>query len=250
MLEVENLSVRFGGLTAVNDVSFPAAPGTIFAIIGPNGSGKTTLFNAITGFTRPTAGRIRFRGEDITGLPPHRIAAKGICRTFQNNGLCRDMTVLENVLTGLALRTPSTLWGAALGLRASVRAEREAVEKAREILAQMAIADLADRPVASLAFGQQRWVEIARAVVGGAQLFLFDEPAVGLSPTERAELGEKLRGLADQGFGIVLVEHQQELVMAVSDRVLVLNHGRKIAEAPPAQIRQDDTVLEAYLGYD
>lgn len=250
MLEVDDLTVRFSGLTALSGVSFSVGPGTILAIIGPNGSGKTTLFNAVTGFVRPTGGDIRFKGASVAGLPPHRIAARGICRTFQNNGLCREMTVLENVLTGLELTTPSSLWGAALGLPASARAEREAVERARDMLAQRVLDHLAERPVADLSFGQQRQVEIARALVGDAQLLLLDEPAVGLSPAERTALADDLIALADEGIAVVLVEHQQDLVMAVARRVLVLNHGRKIAEALPHEIRADAAVLEAYLGQE
>lgn len=250
MLEVEDLTVRFSGLTALSSLSFRAGPGAIFAIIGPNGSGKTTLFNAISGFVRPSGGAVRFDGRSIAGLPPHRIAACGIFRTFQNNGLFRDMTVLENVLTGLELSTPATLGGAILGLPGSVRAEREAIARAHAMLARMGIADLADRATGDLSFGQQRLVEISRAMVAGARLLMLDEPAVGLSPAERAAFAGGLRQLAGEGLSVLLVEHLQELVMAVSDRVLVLNHGRKIAEGPPEAIRRDSAVLEAYLGHE
>jgi branched-chain amino acid transport system ATP-binding protein len=250
MLEVTDLTVRFSGLTALSGLSFNAEPGAIFAIIGPNGSGKTTLFNAITGFVKPASGRVRFEGDSIAGLPPHRIAARGICRTFQNNGLFRGMTVLENVLTGLAFSTPSTLLGTALGLAGARQAEAWAVDRASAILAENGIADLADRPVASLSFGQQRLVEISRAMVAGARLLMLDEPAVGLSPGERTLLGERLRQLAAEGLCVLLVEHLQELVMAVSDRVLVLDHGKRIAEGPPDAIRRHSAVLEAYLGYE
>lgn len=250
MLHIEALTVRFSGLTALSDLSFSVPPGLVFAIIGPNGSGKTTLFNTVTGFVKPTGGTVSFRGETISGLPPHRIAARGICRTFQNNGLCGDMTVLENVLTGLELTTPSSFWGTALGLAGARRAEREAVERAREVLDARGIAHLADLAVADLSFGQRRQVEIARALVSEAKFLLLDEPAVGLAAAERVALGEELRGLADEGIGVVLVEHQQDLVMAVADRVLVLDHGRKLAEGTAHDIRRDSAVLEAYLGHE
>jgi branched-chain amino acid transport system ATP-binding protein len=250
MLEVENLTVRFSGLTALSGLSFRAEPGTIFAIIGPNGSGKTTLFNAVSGFVKPSGGAVRFHGESIAGLPPDRIATRGIFRTFQNNGLFRDMTVLENVLTGLELSTPATLGGAIFGLSGSRRAEREALARAHAMLARMGIPDLAHRSAGELSFGQQRLVEISRAMVAGARLLMFDEPAVGLSPAERAAFASSLRQLAGEGLGVLLVEHLQELVMAVSDRLMVLNHGSKIAEGAPEVIRRDSAVLEAYLGHE
>jgi branched-chain amino acid transport system ATP-binding protein len=250
MLEVEDLTVRFSGLTALSGLSFRAEPGTIYAIIGPNGSGKTTLFNVVSGFVKPSSGAVRFHGRGIAGLPPHRIAGSGIRRTFQNNGLFRDMTVLENVLTGLELSTPATIGGAILGLPGSVRAERESIARSHAMLERMGIADLADRLAGDLSFGQQRLVEISRAMVSDARLLMLDEPAVGLSPAERAAFADSQRQLAAEGLGVLLVEHLQELVMAVSDRVLVLNHGRKIAEGPPEAIRRDSAVLEAYLGHE
>ncbi len=249
MLDVTDLSVRFGGLTAVSDLSFSVRQGEVFTMMGPNGAGKTTAFNAIGGFVRASAGRVRFLGQDLIGLPPEKIAALGIRRTFQNNGILREMTVLENVLTGLELDTPSTFWGSALGLPASARAEREAVAKARRMLADMGIADLEQRSAGDLSFGQQRLVEIARALVAGAKLIMLDEPAVGLSPSERANLAATLRQLAGTGITILLVEHVQDLVMAVSDQVLVLNYGKRIALCEPAEIKNNTEVLEAYLGH-
>jgi branched-chain amino acid transport system ATP-binding protein len=250
VLEVEHLTVRFSGLTALDGLSFRAEPGTILAVIGPNGSGKTTLFNAVSGFVAPTAGTVRFDGAAITGLPPHRIAACGICRTFQNNGLFGEMTVLENVLTGLTLSTGGALAGIVLGWPRAARAERDAVRRAEAMLARMGLGEIGDRMAAELSFGQQRLVEIARAMVAGARLIMLDEPAVGLTAAERAAFAGNLRRLAREGLCVLLVEHSQELVMAVSDRIVVLNHGRKIAEGPPEQIRADSAVLEAYLGYE
>jgi branched-chain amino acid transport system ATP-binding protein len=249
MLEIRDVSVQFAGLTALRDVSFQVPPGQVCTVMGPNGAGKTTLFNAITGFVRPSAGTVAYEGETISGMPPHRIAARGIRRTFQNNGIMKEMSVLENVLTGLQLGTGSTLAGIVLGTSGSVAAEREAVRRARATLAEMGIAALEDRTAGDLSFGQQRMVEVARAMVASTRLVMLDEPAVGLSPLERVQLGQSLRKLAGSGVAVLLVEHVQDLVMAVSDRVVVLNYGRKIAECAPDELRQNRSVLEAYLGY-
>ena len=249
MLDVRNLTVQFAGLTAVSDLSFSVKPGEIFTIMGPNGAGKTTAFNAIGGFTRPKTGSVTFNGHTLTGLPPEKIAGLGIRRTFQSNGILREMTVLENVLTGLELDTHSTLLGVITGMPGSARAECEATARARQTLGEMGITDLADRMAGDLSFGQQRMVEIARAIAAGASLIMLDEPAVGLSPSERGHLGDELKKLAAQGIAVLLVDHVQDLVMAVSDQVLVMNYGKKIAQSTPQEVRQNKEVLEAYLGY-
>lgn len=207
------------------------------------------MFNAISGFVKPAVGTIRFDGRIIGGLPPHRIAARGIQRTFQSNGLLKEMTVIENVLTGLALSTSSSLAGVVFNLPGSLRAERKALARTHHMLERMGLADLATRPVGDLSFGQQRLVEISRAMVAGARLIMLDEPAVGLSISERNILIQSVRKLADDGIGILLVEHVQELVMAVSDRVMVLHHGCKIAEGTPGEVRRNEVVLNAYLGH-
>jgi branched-chain amino acid transport system ATP-binding protein len=248
MLQVSGLYVRFAGLTAVHDVSFTARAGQVFTIMGPNGAGKTTLFNAVTGFVKPAQGDVLFDGERITGLPPHAVAARGLRRTFQNNGILREMTALENVLIGLELETQSRFTGCLLGLRNSVRAERAAVDRALAALSRMGIAHLQDETAGDLSFGQQRLIEIARAIASHARLIMLDEPAVGLSPSERLNLGEALRELARDGVAIVLVEHVQDLVMQVSDTVLVLNYGKCIAECAPGELKENEDVLEAYLG--
>lgn len=249
MLDVSDLSVRFGGLAAVSELSFAVRQGEVFTMMGPNGAGKTTAFNAIGGFVQASTGRVRFMGRDLIGLSPEKIAALGIRRTFQNNGILREMTVLENVLTGLELDTKSSFWGSALGLPGSARAEREAADKARQMLVGMGIADLEQRMAGDLSFGQQRLVEISRALVAGARLVMLDEPAVGLSPSERMSLADTLRQLASTGITILLVEHVQDLVMAVSDQVLVLNYGKRIALCEPAEVKNNPEVLEAYLGH-
>lgn len=248
MLELKNLTVRFAGLTAVDDLSFSVKKGEVFTLMGPNGAGKTTAFNAIGGFVKPTTGHVLFQGRDLGSMGPEKIAGLGIRRTFQNNGIMREMTVIENVLTGLELSIKSSFWGCALGLPNATREEQRATGLACEMLEQMGIPELAHRPAGDLSFGQQRLVEIARAMVAGAELIMLDEPAVGLSPGERLHLGRVLRGLVDLGKTVLLVEHVQDLVMAVSDQVLVLNYGKKIAQCPPADIRNNQQVLEVYLG--
>jgi len=250
LLEVAEVTVRFGGLTAVDAVSFALAPGEICALIGPNGAGKTTLFNAIAGNVLIDTGRILFRGAPIHDLTPHAIAACGIRRTFQNGGLFGHLSVLENILAGLHTEIPSGFVGLLLGSRRSARAEAAATARARDLLALLDIADLADRPADALSGGQQRMVEIVRAVATDPPLLLLDEPAVGLAPPARDRLSAIVRRLArETGIGVLLIEHAIELVSALADRVIVLNDGRKVADGPPAAVRADRGVLEAYLGH-
>jgi branched-chain amino acid transport system ATP-binding protein len=250
LLEVSDVTVRFGGLTAVNAVSFGLAAGEICALIGPNGAGKTTLFNAIAGNAVTDGGRIVFQGAEIQGLTPHEISARGIRRTFQTGGLFGHLSALENVLVGLHTEISSDFIGLLFGGRRSHRAEVAATARARELLALMDIDHLADHPADGLSGGQQRMVEIVRALATNPPLLLLDEPAVGLAPAARTKLTEIIRRLARQlNLGILLVEHAIELVMDVSDRVIVLNDGRKVADAPPAAVRADKAVLEAYLGH-
>ena len=238
LLRLHEVTVRFGGLVAVDAVSFEMRAGEICALIGPNGAGKTTLFNVVAGNVVADAGSVRFRGEEIGGLTPHEISARGARRTFQNGGLFGGMTALENVLVGLHAEIRS--WAA----------ERAATRRARELLAMMGVGELADRPAGSLSGGQQRMVEIVRALATEPPLLLLDEPAVGLSPPARVQLGDVIRRLAhERGVAILLIEHAIELVMRVADRVIVLSEGRKVADAPPDVVRADRAVLEAYLGH-
>ena len=249
LLELKNVSVHFAGLTALSGVTFDVVPGQVCAVIGPNGAGKSTLFNAITGYVAPSQGSVRFDGRNIAGRAPHIIAASGVRRTFQNGGVFGDMTVLENVLTGLNQQTDSHPIGLLVNLGRSVIAEKEAVQKAHSLLELMGLSDHANRVTADLSSGQQRIVEITRALAAHTRLLLLDEPAVGLAASERDHLMTVLRSLAEDGIAILLVEHVIDLVMAVSDRIVVLNQGEVIASGTPEEIRSHDAVIEAYLGY-
>ncbi len=248
LLEVEGLSVAFGGLAALSGVSLAVSAGTVYAIIGPNGAGKTTLLNAVAGYVRPASGRIRIDGRDTTDLAPHAIARQGLRRTFQNGGVWGEMTVLENILVGVDHDAQSGLLGILFGFGRDRRTERRAVAEARAILARAGLAGIEDKRVRDLSFGQQRVIEISRALVSRPRILLLDEPAVGLSESEREELGARLRALAQEGTAVILVEHVVDLVMAVSDRVLVLNSGQVLAEGTPEEVRGDAAVVEAYLG--
>jgi len=250
LLDVSDVTVRFGGLIAVNEVSLRVDEGEICALIGPNGAGKTTLFDAVAGYVPVNAGRILFRGTPIQDLAPYRIAARGLRRTFQNGGLFGHLTALENVLVGLHTEIRSAFLGIVLGGRRSSAAEAAASAHARELLELMDLGSLADRPAHSLSGGQQRMVEIVRTLATDPPLLLLDEPAVGLAPSMRQQLGVVIRGLArERGIAILLIEHAIELVMSISDRVIVLNYGRKVADGSPDEVRADRNVLQAYLGH-
>jgi branched-chain amino acid transport system ATP-binding protein len=250
LLELSDVTVRFGGLTAVDRVSFRVDAGEVCALIGPNGAGKSTLFNAVAGNTIVESGSILFRGDPIHDLAPHAISARGVRRTFQNGGLFMHLTALENVLVGQHTQVESGFFGLLLGTPGSLRAEMAATRRARELLALMEVQHVADHLAAELSSGQQRMVEIVRALATDPPLLLLDEPAVGLAPLLREKLGGIIRRLAkERDIGIVLIEHAIELVMNISDRVIVLNYGKKVADATPAEVRADKNVLEAYLGH-
>ncbi len=250
LLNLKDVSVHFEGLKALTDVSLSARAGEVTALIGPNGAGKTTLFNVISGYVQPTAGEIYFEGEAIHGLTPHAVSAKGVRRTFQNGGLFGEMTVLENILTGLHVQIDSNFFGLLFGTRKADEAERAAAARARRLLALMDMEQFVDQQVKSLSGGQQRMVEIVRTIATEPPLLLLDEPAVGLSPPMRQRMMEVIKRLAgEEGIAILLIEHAIDLVMAGSDTIIVLNSGQKIAEGKPNEIRENREVLEAYLGY-
>jgi branched-chain amino acid transport system permease protein len=247
-LAVSHVTKRFGGLIAVNDVSFTLTRGTLTSLIGPNGAGKTTLFNAISGIGRLTEGRVEIAGIDVTGWQPHRVAALGVGRTFQNARLFGEMTVLENVVAG-AFRTERTSFGAdLLALPSSRRSEREATDRARETLARLGLEPIASTLAKDLAFGDRRRVELARATASNPWLLLVDEPAAGLNASERSALTADLLKLRDAGMTLLLIEHDMRLVMSISERVMVLKFGMMIADGKADAVRNDPGVVAAYLG--
>jgi len=250
ILEVQNLTLKFGGLTALDDVSFHIDEGEILGLIGPNGAGKTTCFNAVTGVYRPTSGGISFQGRSIVGLKKHKITQQGIARTFQNIRLFPTMTALENVLVGADAQHRTGMLSALFRLPRHRREEQEGHERAMELLRFMGIHRKADELAANLSYGDQRRLEIARAMATNPKLICLDEPAAGFNPAEKVELMNLIRRVRDQGYTVLLIEHDMKLVMGVTDRIVVLEFGRKIAEGTPAEIRDNPAVIAAYLGVD
>ncbi len=248
MLELKRINKYFGGLHAVNDVSFRVDQGMIKAVIGPNGAGKTTLFNLIAGNLAPSSGEIRFRGRAIQGMKPHRIAALGMARTFQNIKLFHGMTALESVMVGRHVRSRAGFLAGMFHLPWTWTEERVIRERAMELLELLGIAEFADVEATSLAFGQQRSVEMARALAMEPHLLLLDEPAAGLNIYETAEVARLITRIRDMGITVLLVEHDMSLVMDISDEIVVLSFGEKIAEDIPPVIQQDPEVIRIYLG--
>lgn len=250
MLELKGITQIFGGVTALNDVSFSIRADEITGVIGPNGAGKTTLFNIVTGIYQQTSGQVLFEGRDISGIPVDQLAGKGMVRTFQNIELFGKMTVLENVMVGLHSRSHSGLFSCAFKMPWAVKEERRIREEAHEWLKFAGIDQLADVEAGNLSFGKGRMLEIARAMACKPRMILMDEPAAGLNSQETVGLAELIRKIRDMGITVVLVEHDMELVMDICDRIIVLNLGQKLAEGTPREIQDNHEVIAAYLGDD
>lgn len=248
MLYAENVYVRFGGLTAVDNVSLHIKPGEIHAIIGPNGAGKSTFFNAVSGINKPSEGKISFLGQDITGLNQHQVAARGIGRTFQNIKLFNSMTVLENVICGCHMNVKSSMLQDMFGTKKQRQEEEKLREECMALLKRVDLYDKRDMYSNNLPYGDQRKLEIVRAMATTPKLLMLDEPAAGMNPSETEELKQFIKKINSEGLTILLIEHDVKMVMSLADTITVLNHGAKIAEGSADEVRNNDAVIEAYLG--
>jgi len=246
VLTVKNLTIRFGGLTAVNDVSFVVNKNSIFGLIGPNGAGKTTLFNIISGFLEPSNGQIIFKGDNIENLKPYQLNKNGIARTYQIIKIFKNITILESVMTAMHSRLKSGLLAAITG--SNFLEERRATKRALEILEFVGLSHTSDKLVESLSYGQQRQLEIAGALASEPSLLLLDEPAGGMNTKEKNDLMELIKKIQDMGVTILIIEHNMRLIMRIADHICVLNEGKKIAEGKPKEIQQNEDVIRAYLG--
>ncbi len=250
ILETKGIGIHFGGLRAVDNVSFTAEQGQITAIIGPNGAGKTTLFNLIAGFYKPTEGQVFFEGKDITGVKTFRRTDMGLTRTFQNINLFKDLSVMDNVLVGLHCKTKCDPISAMLTLPNHRREEKKSRGQVMETLEFLGLAHVANEKAGSLSYGMQKNLEIARAMVSHPKVILLDEPASGLNTSDLDSLSQRVAAIRDSGITVVLIEHKMDVVMTISDKIIVLNFGKKIADGTPDEVSHDQGVIEAYLGKD
>lgn len=248
LLHVQNISKHFGGLAALREVSFQLEAGTILGLIGPNGAGKTTLYNIITGFLLPTSGRIYFAGEDITGMRPDQIAKKGLVRTFQATNLFKNKTVLENLIIAHHLHGSASFWDLLINSARAKASEAKIRQRSLDILHYIGLASLQDELAKNLPHGHQRALGVAIALAASPKLLLLDEPLTGMNAQESAQFINLLRNLRDQGITLVIVEHDMKAIMGLSQRIVVLNYGRKIAEGTPQEIQNNPQVIAAYLG--
>lgn len=248
MLKLNQITVKFGGLLANNDISLEIQKGDLFGLIGPNGAGKTTLFNVISGVIEPTKGEVIFDGRKINGLKPYQINKLGIARTFQNINLFKDMTVLENVMVGRHCRTDAGVYSSIFRLPKHKRNEEEITEKSLEFLKFLDLSKFTDMKASSLSYGQQRRLEIARALATEPKLILLDEPAAGMNASEKKELSETIQRILDTGITVILVEHDMKVVLGISHKIAVLNYGKMICFGTPGQVQANEEVVAAYLG--
>ncbi len=250
VLEISNVSKFFHGLVAIDDLTIKVKPGQIYGIIGPNGAGKTTLFNCVTGIYTPEKGSIKYKGEDITGMEPHKIAQRGVLRTFQNIRLFKEMSVAENIMAGYHTKSKQKWYHAIIHTPFYKKDEQTSWEKVGELMEFFGLSQFATTPTGDLSYGNQRKVEMARALAANPELLILDEPAAGLNENETKELTEIIRNISKMDIGIMMIEHDMDMVMNLTDYITVINFGKEISQGVPSFVQDDPRVIEAYIGSD